>query len=170
MPGLFRRPSHSNAVPGVTPILTVPPLVMHFNGLHSTGLPSPATPQLAPHADVRRAAADEDDSDVSAEEVVMEQSRAPQQTLQTNIAQLCHGIHLQQQQQLQHPVSNIHIVQGISGGQLRAQPISTIPSLDDHGSGVKALNKLARPEVIGPCPRCDSNETKFAYYNNNNRG
>lgn len=138
---------------------------MHFNGLHSSGLPSPATPQLAPQTDVRRAVADED-SDVSAEEVVMEQSRAPQQILQTNIAQLCHGIHLQQQQ---HPVSITHVIQGVNVGQLRAQSIPIIPSLDDHGSGVKALNKLARPEVIGPCPRCDSNETKFAYYNNNNR-
>ena len=59
---------------------------------------------------------------------------------------------------------------GVSGGDNR--PKCDVPgrSGDEDGgvSGGDNRPKLPRPTGIQPCPRCDSKETKFCYYNNYN--
>ncbi|MEW5299453.1 MAG: hypothetical protein WDW36_002470 [Sanguina aurantia] len=163
-PGLFCKTSHSSflgqGAAAATPILTVPPLNVHLNKMFSA-----IVPQLA-----RESAGGEDtgedDSDVSAEEVI-EQPGGHQGHHRDHhdVTQGCHADHHQQHSPA---CLTAAAVQELAHGRLGPQSLPATPSLDDLGSGVKPSNKLPRPEVIGACPRCDSNETKFAYYNNNN--
>lgn len=166
-PGLFCKTSHSSflgqGATAATPILTVPPLNVHLNKLFS-----PIVPQLARDS-AGGEDTGEDDSDVSAEEVIIEQpgGHQGQHRDHHDVSQVCR---VNDHHHHQHsPACLTAVAQDMANGRLGSQSLPAIPSLEDLGSGVKPSNKLPRPEVIGACPRCDSIETKFAYYNNNNR-